>query len=112
MIIWEGLGYLVAVIVFCFSLVANFIFNATYGDGYYDHHKWPVALSLVFSAFACSILGNLLRKRSDRVMIDKLTGKEVVINQTRNTLFFIPVHYWGMILFVIALVCFFLEFKR
>jgi hypothetical protein len=38
-IIWRGLGWLVAVIVFGFSLAANFVVNATYGEGYYDHHK-------------------------------------------------------------------------
>jgi hypothetical protein len=38
-IIWQGPGFLVAVIVFGCSLAANLILNETVGDGYYDHHK-------------------------------------------------------------------------
>jgi hypothetical protein len=109
-IIWRGLGYLVAVIVFGCSLLANLIFNAILGKGYYDHHLWPCAASLVFSAAICWFLGNHLRKRSDRIAIDKITGKEFVINQSQHTLFFVPMHYWSPILLVIAIVLFGIEF--
>src|ERR1035437_2981734 len=109
-IIWRGLGFLVAVIVFGCSLAANFIFNATRGEGYYDHHKWPFAVSLVFSAAICWFLGNYLRKRSVRMAIDKETGREIVVNQSRHALFFIPMHYWSPILLVIALILFGIEF--
>jgi MFS family permease len=111
-IIWQGLGFLVAVIVFGCSLVANLILNATVGDGYYDHHKWPFAVSLIFSAAICWFLGNYLRTRSDRIAIDKETGKEFVVNQSRHTLFFIPMHYWSPILLLIALILFGIEFLR
>lgn len=110
MIIWQGLGFLVAVIVFGFSLAANFISNATLGDGYYDAHNWPVAVSLLFSAPVCWFLGNYLRKRSDRIAIDKETGKEFVVNQSRHALFFIPMQYWSPILVLIALILFGVEF--
>ncbi len=112
MIIWQGLGFLVAVIVFGCSLAGNLISNATLGDGYYDHHTWPVALSLICSAPVCWFLGRYLRTRSDRVAIDKATGKEFVINQSHHTLFFIPMHYWSPVLVVIALVLFGMEFLR
>ena len=36
MIIWHGLGFLVAVIVFGCSLVANYISNEKLGSGYYE----------------------------------------------------------------------------
>jgi hypothetical protein len=109
-IIWHGHGYLVAVVVFGCSLAANFIFNTTRGVGYYDHHKWPFALSLVLSAAICWFLGTYLRKRSDRVVIDKQTGKEIVINQSRHTLFFVPMHYWAPVLLAIALILLSIEF--
>jgi hypothetical protein len=109
-IIWRGLGYLVAVIVFGCSLAANLLFNATRGEGYYDHHKWPFASSLILSAAICWFLGSYLRKRSDRIAIDKQTGKEIVINQSRHTLFFVPMHYWAPILLLIALVLVSIEF--
>jgi hypothetical protein len=75
MIIWQGRGFLVAVIIFGFSLIMNLIFNATYGTGYYDQHKWPFALSLIDSAILCWFLGNYLRKKTYRIVIDKTTGR-------------------------------------
>jgi hypothetical protein len=111
-IIWRGLGFLVAVIIFGCSLVANLIFNAKYGEGYYDNHKWPFALSLIVSAIICFVLGNYLRKRSDRIAIDKQTGKEFVVNQSKHTLFFIPMHYWSLICLAGALILLGIEFFR
>lgn len=95
LIIWRGYGWLVAVIVFGCSLVANLLFNATYGEGYYDNHRWPVALAMLGAGAICWSLGNRLRKRSDRVVIDKATGQEMVMNQSRHALFFIPMQPLG-----------------
>jgi hypothetical protein len=111
-IIWTGKGYLVFVIVFACSLIANLISNAEVSSGYYDHHKWPFAVSLLVSAAICWSLGDYLRKRSDRVVIDKQTGREFVLNQSRHTLFWIPMHWWGPILLVGALILLAIEFSR
>lgn len=111
-IIWTGKGYLVFVIVFGCSLIANLISNAEVGSDYYDHHKWPFAASLLVSAAVCWSLVNYLRKRSDRVVIDKQTEREFVINSSRHTLFWIPMHWWGPILLVGAPILFAIEFLR
>lgn len=105
-IVWRGLGWLVAVVVFGFSLVANLVFNNLYGEGFYDTHKWPLALSLLGSATVCWFLGRHLKARSARIAIDKATGQEIVINQSQHTLFFIPMHFWGLLLALIALIVF------
>lgn len=111
-IIWRGLGYLVAVIVFVCSLVGNLISNVVLGDGYYDHHKWPLAVTLIISGLICWFLGNYLRKRSDRIMIDKQTGEEIAVNQSQHTLFFIPMHWYAPILGVAAAVAVVMDFCR
>ncbi len=98
MIIWSGLGFLVAVIIFGCSLVLNFAINAWLGDGYYDTHKWPFAISLFLSAVICWFLGAALRRRTSQVVIDKETGKEIVLNRSNHSLFFIPMHIWAPIL--------------
>ena len=103
---------MVFVIVFGCSLVANLISNAKFGSGYYDHHKWPFAVSLFVSAAICWLLGDYLRNRSDRVVIDKLTGREFVVNQPRHTFFWIPMHWWGPILLMGALILYAIEFSR
>lgn len=101
-VIWHGLGFLVAVIVFGISLATNLIADSLYGEGYYDKHKWPFAIALVFSAVICWFLGDYLRRREDRVVIDKTTGEELTLNQSQHSFFFIPMRWWGPILFVIA----------
>src|SRR5262245_61252394 len=112
LLIWRGLGFLVAVIVFGCSLAANLIVIATRGEGYYDDHKWPFAVSLIVSAALCWFLGDYLRKRSDRIVIDKQTGEEFAINQSRHDFFFIPMRWWSPILLSIAVVLFVHEFLR
>jgi len=105
-IIWNGLGYLVAVIVFGMSFAMNLIFNDICGDGYYDNHKWPFSISLICSAIICWVLGNHLKRRAEHVVIEKETGMELVINKSNHSLFFIPMHYWGPLLFGISLIVF------
>jgi hypothetical protein len=102
MIIWSGLGFLVAVIVFGFSLTLNSALNAWWGEGYYDAHKWPFAISLFLSAIVCWFLGSTLRKRASQTVIDKAPGKEMVLNRSNHSLFFIPMHIWAPILAVIG----------
>jgi hypothetical protein len=102
-LIHRGLGYLVFVILFVVSLAANVIVNAAYGDRYYDNHKWPLFLSLILSAIIIWFVGRHLRKRSDRVVIDKQTGEEMIVNMSTHDLFFIRMEYWSPIILVIGL---------
>lgn len=104
MIIWSGLGFLVAVIVFGCSLALNVAFNAWWGEGYYGAHKWPFAISLFLSALLCWLLGSALRKRTSQTVIDKATGKERVLDRSHHSLFFIPMHMWAPVLAVIGVI--------
>ena len=106
MIIWSGYGFLVVVITFGCSLALNFAFNARFGAGYYEAHKWPLAISLLMSAAICWVLGMALGNRASRRVIDKATGKEMVLRGRNHSLFFIPVQFWGPILAVIGAVLF------
>lgn len=103
MIIWSGLGFLVAVIVFGFSLMANLISDSISGNEiYWKTHQWPLAVSLLCSSLACWFLGNFLRNRKAKVLIDKETGEEVVLKPS-HSLFFVPMPYWGPILLVVGI---------
>jgi hypothetical protein len=82
--IWRGAGLLVLVIVFGCSLVANIIFDATFGHRYYDNHKWPLALSLLVSAAVCWRFGRFLRKNSD-IVIDNKTGEQMFSNRSDHS---------------------------
>ena len=104
MIIWSGHGYLVAVIVFACSLVANLITNSvTGGESYWDTHRWTLAIAFFVAAIASWFLGRYLLGRGSRTLIDKETGEEVVQNPN-HALFFIRMDLWGPILAIIGLV--------
>src|SRR5262245_60617783 len=100
MIIWSGLGFLVAVIVFGFALVCNFVIDAIFGPGYYEAHEWTIGVAMFLSAIVCWFLGDYLRKRKPQIVIDKATGQELTIDRSNHSLFFIRVHYWAPILAV------------
>lgn len=111
-IIWTGKGFLVAVVTFGCSLIANLISNWVTGSGaYWEAHKWPLAVSLFISAVACWFLGCLFRNRGAQVLIDPKTGKEVVLGKS-HTLFFIPMIWWGPVLVVFGLIALGMEFAR
>ena len=94
---WSGKGYLVAVFVFGFSLIANLISNSVTGSGaYFDGHEWPVATSFIVSGLACWYAGRFFPKRT-RLLLDPETGEQVVLRET-HTLFFVPLSWWGPIL--------------
>lgn len=102
-IIWSGLGFLVAVIVFGFSFAFNLAFNA-WNPGYWEANRWPFGVSLLVSAVVCWLVGTCLRKRGAQTLIDQATGQETVIDRSDHRLFFIPMHLWGPILAVCGLI--------
>jgi hypothetical protein len=111
-IVWTGYGFLVAVFIFGFSLVANLITNSITGEkAYWDAHKWPFAVSLFISAITCSVVGCFFHNRNARVLIDPENGKEVVLRES-HTLFFIPMIWWGPILVVCGLIALGVEFVK
>lgn len=101
MIIWNGLGFLVAVFVFVSSLSAQFITESFLGEGYWDRYKWPFGLSLMVAATGSWFLGRFLARRKVRTVIDKETGKEFVLPE-KHALFFIDMRWWGPILALIG----------
>ncbi|GAG37770.1 unnamed protein product [marine sediment metagenome] len=110
MIIWRGLGFLVAVIVFVNSLIANLITNTITGnESYWEEHKWPFALSLVVSGLICWFLGKYLDGRKGRTLIDKETGEEIRVGAA-NELFFIKMYLWGPILLIFAILALIYDF--
>jgi hypothetical protein len=101
-IIWSGKGYLVAVITFGSSLVAELTTDFVTGNRtYWFAHRWPLAVSLLFSAVVCWFVGRVFWNQDARSLIDPKTGEEVVLRAS-HTLFFIPIIWWGPLLAVIG----------
>lgn len=109
MIIWKGWGFLVAVIVFFTSLVAEIISESvTSNEDYYQEHSFPLSLALLLSGIISGLLGKWLNTRNADVFIEIDTGKEIVV-KNNHSLFFIPMEYWGMILVVSAVLVYLLK---
>ncbi len=112
MIIWSGHGYLVPVIVFLSCLAFQRVFDSLWGKGFYSSHRWAFAVALLPAAALVHVLGDRLRKRKSRTLIDKDTGEEIVIDRSTHTLFFLPMRHWGPLLAALALALLAYEFLK
>jgi hypothetical protein len=98
MIIWNGKGYLVAVVTFLLLVAAEYGSEALFADqSYYQTHGWPLAAALLVSGIIAWFAGSYLHRAGGRAVIDKATGREMIIGGD-DALFFIPVRFWGPIL--------------
>jgi hypothetical protein len=104
MLIWRGLGYFIAVIIFLVSLTMELTIERFYkDDNYYQTHAWPLALALFTSALIIfTWYNNYLKNEPNRVFIDKDSGSEFTIKRSHD-LFFINVKYWPLILFSLSI---------
>jgi len=103
MVIWSGLGFLVAVITFGSCLLANFLLDAQFGEGYYSSHLWAVGTALFVGGAISSALGFVLKGRSDRFVVDEETGERLVINNSSHSFFFIPMHWAGIVIAIMGI---------
>jgi hypothetical protein len=95
MIIWSGLGFL----PIAFMMIFFFGFASDSNGPMTDK---ALAYTFLLTGLASGALGWWLRKMPSRVMIDKATGREIVLRRS-HSLFFIPIFYWGPIFIAMAL---------
>lgn len=102
MLIWSGLGILVAAIFVACMLVMQLIVNAVlHNDQYYQTHAWPGVAAMVLAAGSVWLFKRWLDGRPGKRLIDPATNKEVIL-RPRHSLFFIPVKYWPVVLLCIG----------
>ena len=100
MIIWKGLGFLVAVITFLVSLGAQLITETmTNDENYYQENSIPLAISILLSGIINGFLGKWINNTKPKILIDKETGEEVIL-KNNHSFFFIPMEYWSIILVI------------
>ena len=104
MVIWNGLGFLVAVITFGSCLLANLVLDAQFGEGYYSTHLWAIGAALLIGGIISSGVGFILKGRSDRFVVDEETGERLVINNSSHSFFFVPMHWAGIVIAGIGVV--------
>ena len=109
MIIWSGWGWLVAVIAFgCLVLTELVVEGVTKDESYYQAHGWPKLLAFWIAAVLVFILARFSARSPGKTVIDKDTGKEIVLGKN-HALFFIPIRFWPIVLGVLGAVFFFVK---
>ncbi len=102
MIIWNGYGILVPVIVFSISLLFQFMLDSLFYKGFYSSQKWPPFLALSLSSVVIWLLGRRLNKNNERVLVDPKTGEQVKLVKN-HSFFWIKMEYWAIIFLLLGL---------
>ena len=100
MFIWQGLGFLGALLPLVFYVAFGLLIQAVVGKDYLVHHSWPGALGTLVGALAVWFLAMALDKPG-RVLLDPKTGQTVEFKK-QHTLFFIPLKYLAIVFTVVA----------
>ena len=99
MIIWSGYGFIVFVIVFINSLIANFISDyVTKDDNFYGSNLIPLGISFLFSALTIKFLSDYFNKKKSQNKGTYVFDKVTIAEGNMNKLFFIPFVYWTYIM--------------
>lgn len=102
MLIWSGLGFLVAAIfVACMFVTQLLVDGVSHNDKYWETHAWPGVAAMALAAGLVWMFNRWLEQRPGKRLIDPATNKEVVL-RPRHSLFFIPVKYWPIVLVFIG----------
>ncbi|PHR59146.1 MAG: hypothetical protein COA43_09855 [Robiginitomaculum sp.] len=97
MIVWSGFGWVVPIIAFACVLLGNTIIGETWSE-----NTWGQAIALLVAAVLTFAFDRFfLAKRADKTLMNKETGEDVIIRKN-DSLFFIPVRFWPIVLVAIA----------
>ena len=97
MIIWQGWGFLAAVVPLVIGLIGEMAVESSVGDSnFYQTSWWPILVACTMGAAVIFVVANRLEEAPAKIVIDKETGKEIRLAKPQ-TLFFIPLKYWAAI---------------
>lgn len=102
MLIWSGPGVLVFGIVFLVSLVSNVLFDSVLGSGFYTSHTWAAGIAVMLSSPVVWLVGRRCDHRGGRTVVDRATGEQITLGKPH--FFFLPMRFWGPLLFFVGLV--------
>jgi len=101
MVVWKGWGLAVMGFIFLFVLPIELLVEHYLGVGQYKALDWPIPLAILLGAIPTTILGMKLNNKASRILVDPETGEKVEL-KPENSLFWIPMQYWGIILIALS----------
>lgn len=104
MIIWSGYGFIIFIIVFVDSLIAELISQSvTHDETYYQKNLIPLGLSFIVSGVVIYSLKKYFDRKKANNEGTRIFDK-VTIAKKGHHLFFIPIEYWAYIITVLGIV--------
>jgi len=101
MVVWKGWGLAIVGFIFLFVLPIELLVEHYFGIGQYKALAWPIPLAILLGAIPTTLVGIMLNNKAARVLIDSETGEKVEL-KPENSLFLIPMQYWGLILVALS----------
>ncbi len=104
MVIWSGLGFLIAIIGLGALIGTEVISeNLTGNESFYQNNSWVIFLGMLVAAGITYLLNKTILAPKSRAVIDKETGQEIILKK-EHSLFFIPSKWWPAIYVIIGIV--------
>ena len=104
MIIWTGYGFIVAIIVFVNSLLAELISESiSHNDEFYQKNYIPLGISFLVSGIVIFYLKKYFDKKKASNEGTRVFDN-VTIAKEGHHLFFIPFKYWAYIMTILGIV--------
>ena len=104
MIFWAGYGFIVAIIVFINSLLAELISESiSHNDEFYQKNHIPLGISFIVSGIIIYYLKKYFDKKKANNEGTRVFDN-VTIAKDGHHLFFIPFKYWSYIMIVLGIV--------
>ena len=101
----KGKGILALLFLFLSILITtSFVYFILQIESDFSRSKWFLFATFNLAGFLCWTIGKKINSKSPKIFIDPKTNEAVqLVDSKRNTLFFIPVRYWGIIYSVIGI---------
>jgi hypothetical protein len=98
MLVWRGAGILAAFVAAFGAIAAQIVFISISGDDHFvRNHWWAYFIVGLSAALAVWGFSRYLDRDKGRVVIDKASGKEILLKK-KHDIFFIPVRFWPYII--------------
>lgn len=107
MVVWTGLGFVVALVGILALVATQMIAGAVTGnENFYQENTWIILYGMIGAALVTFILNKTLLVPKTQTVIDKESGQEMVLKKD-HSLFFVPTKWWPIIWVVLGVIAFF-----